>query len=248
MQPPPLVAHRGYALRYPENTLAAVAGAVEHGARLVEVDVQLSRERTPFLFHDADLARLTGRRGSFLELDDAGVAELRAAEAGRFGERFADEPVASLAAFAELLARSPGVEAFVEAKGESIAAFGAEPMLEALLGPLALLGQRWILISFELEILEAARARGAPRRLGPVLRDWKELAGERVRALAPEFVFCDRRKLPRHGPLDGHGAKLVVYEVTDPREARGLLERGVFAIETFEVAELAAALAQGARP
>lgn len=243
MEAPPVVAHRGHALRYPENTLSAVRGALEGGLRWVEIDVQLSADGTPWLFHDGDLPRLTGRPGSFMQQRDVELARLRARESGRFGERFADEPLAPLADFARLVAAHAGAECFVEAKGESLAVFGPEAMLDALLEPLAPLGARWILISFELEILEEARRRGAPTRLGPVLHAWEDLASPRVRALGAEFVFCDRRKLPRSGPLETGGAKLVVYEVTDVAEARALLARGAFALESFEGPELAAALA-----
>jgi glycerophosphoryl diester phosphodiesterase len=247
-----IVAHRGYALRYPENTLAAVRGAIEQGVLLVEIDVQLSAAGTPYLFHDRDARRMTGDPAQFMDLDDGRIAALRASEPRRFGAAFAEEPVARLAALAELLAAHPQVECFVEAKGESIEVFGPRRMLEALLEALGPAGERWILISFDLSVLEAARLRGQPARLGPVIEHWAQLGDERVRALRPEFVFCDRRELPRSGPLDvAHElgleegcSKLVVYEVTDPREARALLARGAFAVETFQPAELAAGLGE----
>ena len=37
-----LIAHRGYAARYPENTRESLAAAVEAGARYIEFDVQLT--------------------------------------------------------------------------------------------------------------------------------------------------------------------------------------------------------------
>ena len=46
-----IVAHRGYAWRYPENTLEAFQAAVDVGARWVEVDVQLY-DGVPVLSHD----------------------------------------------------------------------------------------------------------------------------------------------------------------------------------------------------
>jgi glycerophosphoryl diester phosphodiesterase len=51
---PVIVAHRGYAARYPENTIEAVQGAADVGARWVEVDVQL-REGIPVLSHDFEM-------------------------------------------------------------------------------------------------------------------------------------------------------------------------------------------------
>ena len=34
-----LVAHRGDSSRYPQNTIAAIKSAVEHGAGMIEIDV-----------------------------------------------------------------------------------------------------------------------------------------------------------------------------------------------------------------
>ena len=61
--PPPLVAHRGWTRRAPENTLAALDAALGVGAGWVEVDVQLARDGVPFLFHDRTLERVTGAEG-----------------------------------------------------------------------------------------------------------------------------------------------------------------------------------------
>lgn len=47
-----VIAHRGRHLGCPENTLAAFADAVAHGADGIETDVRLSRDGQPVLFHD----------------------------------------------------------------------------------------------------------------------------------------------------------------------------------------------------
>ena len=47
---PKLVAHRGYAHAYPENTLLAIQQAVEAGAKYIEFDVLLSADQLPVLF------------------------------------------------------------------------------------------------------------------------------------------------------------------------------------------------------
>jgi glycerophosphoryl diester phosphodiesterase len=46
------LAHRGRHAGCPENTLAAFAEAVAHGADGIETDVRLSRDGRPVLFHD----------------------------------------------------------------------------------------------------------------------------------------------------------------------------------------------------
>lgn len=57
-----LLAHRGFAGVAPENTLAAVRGAVDR-ADGIEVDVQPTRDGTPVVFHDHRLDDADGARG-----------------------------------------------------------------------------------------------------------------------------------------------------------------------------------------
>lgn len=238
---PPLIAHRGWTRQYPENTLSAVRGALRAGAGWVEIDVQLSADGVPFLFHDRDLARLCGAAGALGERTAAELERLRASEAGRFGARFADEPLARLSAFVAALAEFPQAEAFVELKRASLERFGAQRVLDAVLPALAPLGPRARLISFDVGVLTAARAR-CGLELGPVLEAWSDLDTPAVRALAPQVVFCDEELLPATGKLDARGARLAIYEVDHPRRARELLARGATWIETFAIGEMLAAL------
>ncbi len=71
---PLLIGHRGASLALPENTLAAFALAVEQGADGVELDVQLSADGQPAIFHDRDLRRLNGSPRRVAELE---ASELR---------------------------------------------------------------------------------------------------------------------------------------------------------------------------
>lgn len=54
-----IIAHRGAPQDAPENTVPAFEAALETGADLVEVDVQLSADGVPFLFHDDTPERTT---------------------------------------------------------------------------------------------------------------------------------------------------------------------------------------------
>lgn len=56
-------AHRGlHGPNVPENSLAAAEGAIARGMG-IECDIQRSRDDHPVVFHDWDLARLTGETG-----------------------------------------------------------------------------------------------------------------------------------------------------------------------------------------
>jgi glycerophosphoryl diester phosphodiesterase len=55
---PLVIAHRGFSARYPENTLAAIVGAMDAGADMAEVDVQETADGEIVVFHDVVLRRL----------------------------------------------------------------------------------------------------------------------------------------------------------------------------------------------
>lgn len=50
-RPPQCIAHRGYAAKYPENTIAAFRGAADAGADALETDLHLSRDGVVVLSH-----------------------------------------------------------------------------------------------------------------------------------------------------------------------------------------------------
>jgi len=55
---PKIIAHRGASLCFPENTLLAMQQAKVLGADWVELDVQLSKDLQPVIFHDKSLKRI----------------------------------------------------------------------------------------------------------------------------------------------------------------------------------------------
>jgi glycerophosphoryl diester phosphodiesterase len=238
---PELVAHRGYRLRFPENTLLAVHAAINAGARYVEVDIQLTRDLVPVLFHDATLDRLCGVNGKIYEAPLSQIKQLHAYEYERFGYRYADARVPTLTEFVDLLKQHPDVTVFVELKRESLEHFGIEPVLAQVLPLLNDIRTRAVLISYELDALLAVRQRGWPS-IGAVLKRWRDRHSAMVRALSPQFIFADVDDLPRFGRLRTSAPQLVVFEVADPKLALRLARRGAHLIETFAFAELKRAL------
>src|SRR5690625_1822303 len=128
-----LIAHRGWQRRYPENTAAAVRGAIAAGARAVEVDLQLSADGVPVLHYDRDLWRVCRHRGEVARLSLAELQELRASEPDRLGEEFAAEPLLTLAQLVGLLDPHPGVQLFLEIKEEVLDSRTADAALHIVL-------------------------------------------------------------------------------------------------------------------
>lgn len=89
-----VTAHRGASHVAPENTLSAMAAAVEAGAEYAELDVRLTRDGQVVLMHDRTVDRTTNGTG---DLWDFSLSELQALEAGSwFGEEFEGEPIPTL--------------------------------------------------------------------------------------------------------------------------------------------------------
>lgn len=237
-----LVAHRGYAARYPENTREAVSAAIAGGAKCVEFDIQLSKDRVPHLLHDGDLQRTAADPRSIFELTAAEVAALDVCERARLGDAFRDIKAPPLADVVADLRATPDVQAFVEIKKESVQHFGVDAVLDAVLPLLQPIAAQTVVISFECEVLEGTRAR-ADWQLGWALRKWDGEHEAWLRAFAPEYLFCNVLRLPEAPAALWMGNwDWVIYEITDAAVALELAGRGVAMIETMQLPELRADL------
>ena len=123
---PQLVAHRGNAHEFPENTLPALRSALELGAKYVEFDVHLSADRVPVVMHDSNLKRCAGIDRDALEMTWQELNAISVGEATRFSDRYTDICIPSLTQVVELLASFPQAIAFVELKRASLHKYGQE--------------------------------------------------------------------------------------------------------------------------
>ena len=235
---PILVAHRGYPARFPENTLEGLAAALETGVRFLEFDVQLSGDGIPVLLHDPDLLRTAGVEVRVFDQPLKHLRRYPVGEPARFGDRYRDERLPTLAEALLLLSAVPGVQAFVEVKRHSLRHFGRGFVLDRVLEALAPFRDRCILISFDRRLVAEARER-ANCRIGWAVRSmsgrYRALAGR----LAPEFLFFDARLLPRPPEALWAGPwEWVAYTVNDPGRLDELAARGVRYVETDAIGEM----------
>lgn len=243
---PDIVAHRGNAIEYPENTLPAMESAVALGVRHVEFDVQLTADHVPVLFHDSDLARVAGRPESVHTLSWPQLAGIPVGEASRFGDLFARTCAPSLAQAVDAIAGWNGVTAFVEVKRASMRQFGRETVLRRVSQVLQPVLDRCVLISFDLAAIKILRLlTGA--RIGWVLQSYDADSLREATALAPEFLFCNLERVPIGteqlwpGPWDW-----AIYEVRDLETARHCHELGARYVETMAVRSLRTAYDEAA--
>lgn len=94
LQTPVLFAHRGASAHAPENTLPAFSHAISQGAPAIEIDIQLTSDGIPIVFHDTTLSRTTNGTG---RIQDKSLEELKSFDAGvAFGSAFLDTKIPAL--------------------------------------------------------------------------------------------------------------------------------------------------------
>jgi glycerophosphoryl diester phosphodiesterase len=102
-----VIAHRGASARAPENTLAAIQGAIEDGADWVEIDVQETADDRVVVFHDSDFKKTAGNPLNIWDATETDLADLNIGS--WFAAEFADQRVPSLKEVLELCRGRTGV-------------------------------------------------------------------------------------------------------------------------------------------
>lgn len=234
-----IIGHRGYAARFPENTLPSLLAALDAGAASVEFDVRVAACGTPVLFHDETLERTTNGEGP-LALQALG--ELRRLDAGAsFAPRFAGTAIPTLEeALRVTLGRPDGPRAWrVYAEIKAVrTARDLERIAQLVRQTRA--PERVVLISLDFDLLAALRRLDDRLRVGYVVADRSELdaALRMVRGDARALLDPDHALLRADpGRTSGwieEGLRLVTWTVNDDLHARELLALGVRRLTTDE--------------
>jgi glycerophosphoryl diester phosphodiesterase len=235
-----LVAHRGWPDQFPENSLPGLQAAMDAGARWIEFDVQLTSDLVPVLVHDPDLRRISGRDFTVLKRPWDVLRTISVGISHHFGDRFEDLCLATLDQAVELLKQYPDVHAMVEIKEESILAHGEAPVLAVLKDHLVQVAGQVTLISYHPDILAAARKQH-DLAIGLVVKRYNRTHHGISQTLNPDFLICNRRKLPKQGPWWPGDWRWVAYVANSVAQARSLVNQGADLVETNCIGDLLAA-------
>ncbi len=228
---PRLIGHRGAAKWAPENTLASFFCAHEAGASWVELDVRLSRDGVPVVFHDSTLDRTSNGQGQVVEHD---LASLKGLDAGAwFSPRFRGETIPTLAeALSCIASLSMGVT--IEIKPD------ADNALEVAQATLNTARQTWpesspspLISSFSKAVLVEAR-RLCSWPIGFLAERFDTTLLASCQDLRAATLNLNARNVQPLQIVAIHqaGLALLVYTVNEPTEARRLWAMGVDGIFT----------------
>ena len=234
-----VIVHRGAAAYAPENTLESIHTAADMNIEWVELDVKLTKDDVPIIFHDDTLERTTNGSGLVAETT---YEEIKQLEAGSwFSDSFAGIKIPTLEETIEaLINRNLGLNLEIKpCKGREKET--AEVALD-------ILSQYWddhdrlLISSFEPVSLEAAQhvandwARGlllAPEgEEGLINPEWKNLADYLdVKTVNLGTQIATQETVEEIIELD---LSPLIYTVNDPIEARQYQSWGVASLFSDE--------------
>ncbi len=229
---PPIIGHRGACAYAPENTIESVRTAADLGVEWVELDVKLTKDDVPIIFHDDELDRTTNGSGPVAQATYDEISQL---ETGSwFADSFAGIKIPTLEEMCEAL-----IELNMGLNLEIKPCPGREK--ETAEAALDLLSRIWddhdrlMISSFSHVSLESARELASDWHRGLLIDgelpgNWQELA---------EYLDCGTvnmgvRHITRENVetiIDG-GRGILVYTVNDPQDARRLQGWGVDGVFT----------------
>jgi glycerophosphoryl diester phosphodiesterase len=228
-----VIAHRGASGYAPENTMPAMELAYEMNAEMIEVDVMLSRDGVPVLFHDAKVDELTDGKG---QLKSFTLEELQALDAGSwFSEEYAGTTIPTLE---ELLVWAQdkmtlNIEIKTEAYREDVKQ-SVEPRVVALVEKYDMADQV-IFSSFDYRIL-ARLQELAPTIPSAVLYEAVQ-SGRKgpldvVSELQADGFNCSWRQYSEDWQqlLEPSAVPVLIYTVNEADKMAELIQRGVSGI------------------
>ncbi len=225
---PKVIGHRGAKAYAPENTIESIKTAASLGVKWVELDVKLTRDGVPIIFHDEELDRTTNGTGLVAQTN---YADLRDLDAGSwFGDSFERVRIPTLEEAVDILLQHDlGLNLEIKPC----------PGREKETAEVALdqLSQIWddmdnlLISSFQHVSLEAAMdlapdyARGLLFGGDTMPENWKEMA----EYLDISTINLGTRLVNREIADDIMDMELplLVYTVNDPMQARSLQKLGV---------------------
>jgi glycerophosphoryl diester phosphodiesterase/MFS family permease len=221
LQLPKAQCHRGFHNLAQENTLEAFRAAARAGAKMVELDVRLSRDGQAVVFHDADIKRIAGRDGLVRDFTASELKDL--ARAPTLREVLDDQDCRNLGVNVELKHCPDQNDALASAVAGVVRGFESR-----------------VLFSSFNPLLLRAMARLMPTVPRAILATTERVPGNKIYLRKMWLAFLAR---PHMLNFDGNGyttsmarrlalrkVPVAIWTISDPETARKFLAMGAESI------------------
>ena len=231
-----VMAHRGASGMAPENTMAAIQGAIDAGADWVEIDVQETADGAIVVIHDSDLKKIAGKA---MKVADSTLAAMQRVDIGSwFGPEFSDQRIPTLKQVLERCKERIGVN--IELKY-----YGKERRLEESVARIVEAA------GMQDQVLVMSLSYNGVRKMRELRPDWKvgllstvalgDVIGLDIDFLALNAKSASRAKVRN---IQDRDKQIMVWTVNDAVGMSVMFSRGVDAIITDEPALAVSVLEQ----
>jgi glycerophosphoryl diester phosphodiesterase len=236
-----LVARRGNAAEFPENTLLALKSAIDLGARFVELDVQLSADGVPMVIHDQDLMRTAGLSGAVLDMASGTLEQIDVHEPARFGRKFLGTCIPRLTDALTIIEQRREITVFIGVGRASLGKFGHDRVVGQILHTVRPFKSRCVIVSFDYPALHRARV-SSGCQIGWKLSSLDNHTRLKYEALKPDFLLCDREVMAPGTSLWRGPWRWMIHDVGDIESAVSFADRGADFIGTTRVRAMSVAM------
>ena len=230
-----VIAHRGASAYYPENTMAAFEAALEMNAEMIELDVMMTGDGVPVVFHDALLDDHTNGSGFIW---DYSLNELRKLDAGSwFDEKFAGQKIPTLEEVIKFAAGKIALN--IEIKTEAVTDKIEEGVEQKSLELVKKYGMEEHVLFSSFDYRAVAHLKKLDPRIPVALlynnrKSNGKLPHQLVEQLKADAFNCSFRQLRKKWVrnLNEHNIPHFIYTVNSKRKMKSLYRSGVTGIFT----------------
>jgi len=235
------IAHRGECQSNIENTLASISAAIKSGLTNIEIDVQLSKDSVPVVFHDRNLTRMVKRNDAIAELDSTVIKQLTLKPDDNAHLEKVTDKIPTLADVVALITQQPKITLFVEIKRINFIYFSYNHVYKKILEILKPILSQTVIISFSYRFLLLCRSY-CQQKIGYVLPSWQQFNKKMLTKLQPEYIFSNTELIPSDFTFEKSLANWVLYEISNISQAKEYIDKNVYYLESFNAAKLRAQL------
>lgn len=226
MRMPLIIAHRGFSDEAPENSMAAFRKAIDAESDMLELDVRLSADNVPMVFHDKRLQRTSGATGAINEKHSRQLAMID--NGSWFSPKFSRERIPTLSEVLPLAKK--GVRLNIEIKPDVVSTDGTSAVeLVVREARNAKVLSKVIFTSFNHRMMKEVKAIDETLTTGVIynaMTHFRRSPSTLLKNSRAEIFVCSKFQLTKDVVADTHGAGylLYVYGVETGRDVQRMLE------------------------
>lgn len=226
------VAHRGDCQHHIENTLESIKTAIDNGIEHIEIDVQLTQEGLPIVFHDNNLKAMLNLDTCMAKVNFKNINKQPLTPRKKTTVINSHYYTPLLSQVVSLIQQFPKVTLYVEVKNINFYYFSYQHVYKTITETLNPIMNQVVIIGFSYRFLRLVK-NNSTLPIAYVLPSWQHYSTKMLSKLKPEIIFADINIIPNTEKFHAKKETWIVYEVSNIEQAKQLIEQGIYGFESF---------------